>query len=242
MRYRASSSIPIWRADIRSSGASTRFCETRCIPHSAPPQDGFLSSRASPRRSPSRRSARELYLVRSLGISLAHPWIATARRSRPRPGSRARPFQGRRVPKYRRSHQGVRDRRFVAFGVAAIRLSGAGRSPRRRLEPVPTACLRRLSRVDFLRLFGVERRRLCDRRRRRWRPHAVTRALLSGTILVIALYIGVSAVILYGAPSGTNARRRGIRRVAALALGGSARRDSLERDSSRSRSSPLRRP
>jgi amino acid transporter len=161
----------------------------------------------------------ELYLFRSLGISLAHPWIATG-------VVLGLGFVHALAPSKGVAFQNIAVLikvsvivAFVAFGAAAIMFSGQAQVSTQATNPFPLLAFAG-SLVWISYAYSGWNAAVYVTEDIEGGGRIAGRALLAGTILVIALYIGVSAVILYGAPSD---KLRGVAEsgaVAARALGG----------------------
>lgn len=160
----------------------------------------------------------ELYLCRALGVSPGRPWIATTIVFSLGLLHASVPEKGVTVQNVAVSIKVGVIATFITFGAATIVGTAATASARLPETFSPLAFAGSLVWVSYA--YSGWNAAVYVTGEVEGGGRAVGRALLTGTILVIALYLGVSAVILYGAPQE---QIKGIAEsgaVAARALGG----------------------
>jgi amino acid transporter len=160
----------------------------------------------------------ELYLCRALGVSSEQPWIATATVLGLGLLHAMVPEKGVTIQNVAVAIKIGVIATFIAFGAATItRMSATGPAP----LPEPFSPLAFAGSLVFIAYaYSGWNAAVYVTSEVEGGGRAVGRALLTGTMVVIALYVGVSAVILYGAPQEQITGIADSGAVAARALGG----------------------
>jgi amino acid transporter len=159
----------------------------------------------------------ELYLCRALGVSSEQPWIATATVLGLGLLHAMVPEKGVTIQNVAVAIKIGVIATFIAFGAATITMSATGSAP----LPEPFSPLAFAGSLVFIAYaYSGWNAAVYVTSEVEGGGRAVGRALLTGTIVVIALYVGVSAVILYGAPQEQITGIADSGAVAARALGG----------------------